>query len=136
MSLRASHPEPERIIRRLFLTSLTAGSPAAIGRTFLPKVREVDAAGRLAPVGSNPPRARSSPNASEKTETSVAKARERTSAQRQPMETELKLTFPPEAANRLAGHPAFKPQGANAPRSERIVSAILIRLATNLPDAA
>ena len=51
----------------------------------------------------------------------MAKARERTSA-RQPIETELKLTFPPEAANRLADHPAFKPQGANAPRSERIVS--------------
>jgi len=52
----------------------------------------------------------------------VAKARERTSAQRQPIETELKLTFPPEAENRLADHPAFKPRGANAPRSERIVS--------------
>ena len=52
----------------------------------------------------------------------MAKARERTSAHSQPIETELKLTFPPEAANRLADHPAFKPQGANAPRSERIVS--------------
>ena len=52
----------------------------------------------------------------------MAKARERTSAQRQPIETELKLTFPPEAENRLADHPAFKPRGANAPRSERIVS--------------
>ena len=52
----------------------------------------------------------------------MAKARERASAQRQPIETELKLTFPPEAANRLADHPAFKPPGANAPRSERIVS--------------
>ena len=52
----------------------------------------------------------------------MAKARERTSAQRQPIEMELKLTFPPEAENRLADHPAFKPRGANAPRSERIVS--------------
>jgi hypothetical protein len=52
----------------------------------------------------------------------VAKARERTSAQRQPVETELKLTFPPEAANRLADHQAFKPHGASARRSERIVS--------------
>ena len=52
----------------------------------------------------------------------MAKARERTSAQRQPIETELKLTFPPDAAHRLTDHPAFKPQGANAPRSERIVS--------------
>ena len=51
----------------------------------------------------------------------MAKARERTS-QRQPIETEIKLTFPPEAENRLADHPAFKPRGANAPRSERIVS--------------
>ena len=50
----------------------------------------------------------------------MAKARVRT--QRQPIETELKLTFPPDAANRLADHPAFKRQGANAPRSERIVS--------------
>lgn len=50
----------------------------------------------------------------------MAKAREKT--QRQPVETELKLTFSPDAAKRLADHPAFWPHRANAPRSERIVS--------------
>ncbi len=47
----------------------------------------------------------------------MAKPRERTSAHNQPIET-----VPPEAANILADHPTFKPLGANAPRSERIVS--------------
>ena len=52
----------------------------------------------------------------------MAKAREGASAQRQPIETELKLTFPPEAANRLADHAVFKSRDANGPLSERIVS--------------
>ena len=50
----------------------------------------------------------------------MAKARGRT--RREQIETELKLTFPPEAAGRLADHPALKPPCASAPRSERLVS--------------
>jgi hypothetical protein len=42
-------------------------------------------------------------------ETGVAKAKVKTAAHHQPIETELKLTFPQEAVNRLANHPAFKP---------------------------
>jgi triphosphatase len=52
----------------------------------------------------------------------VSKTRERTSAQHEPIETELKLTLPPEGACRLADHPAFGPPCASAPRSVRIVS--------------
>ena len=52
----------------------------------------------------------------------MAKARGRTTAGREQIETELKLAFPPEAAGRLADHPALKPPCASAPRSERLVS--------------
>ena len=52
----------------------------------------------------------------------MAKAQDTTSTQREKIETELKLTFEPEAASCLASHPALKPPCASAPRSERLVS--------------
>jgi inorganic triphosphatase YgiF len=52
----------------------------------------------------------------------MAKAGNTTRKRREPIEMELKLTFPPEAVGRLADHPALKPRCASAPRSEHLVS--------------
>ena len=64
----------------------------------------------------------------------MAKARERTSAQRQPIETEIKLTFPPEAENRLA-IPLSSLEAQTRPDQNGSSAPILIRLA-DLLDAA
>jgi inorganic triphosphatase YgiF len=52
----------------------------------------------------------------------VAKARETARKHGDPIETELKLAFPPEAAGHLVNHPALKAPRASAPRSVRLVS--------------
>ena len=52
----------------------------------------------------------------------MAKSQNKARAPRGGIETELKLSFPPEAAGRLADHPALKPRGAGQPRSVRLVS--------------
>lgn len=52
----------------------------------------------------------------------MAKSQNKARAPRGGIETELKLSFPPEAAGRLADHPALKPPCAGQPRSVHLVS--------------
>jgi triphosphatase len=52
----------------------------------------------------------------------VTKSQNKARAHRGGIETELKLSFPPEAAGRLTDHPALKPPCAGPPRSVHHVS--------------
>jgi hypothetical protein len=66
----------------------------------------------------------------------VTKSQNKARAHRGGIETELKLSFPPEAAGRLTDHPALKPPCAGPPRSVHLVSTYFDTRVANLPDGA